>query len=224
MLSLRSPFKMTKLAGLTLASTFAITSLSACSGAHESHDMSTMSSAGSSAGSSAMPSAMSSAMGSAAASSEVMFAQMMIPHHEQAVVMADLAATRASSPVIKELAAEIKAAQQPEIDQMSAWLAEWGVPVMDGDEAMSTHGGHGMSGMLSAEDLEALAAADGAEFDRLFAEFMIMHHEGAIEMAEGVLGSSDPRVADLAAAIVSAQEGEIGQLRAFLAEAPVSSG
>jgi uncharacterized protein (DUF305 family) len=122
-----------------------------------------------------------------------MFAQMMIPHHQQAVQMADLATTRASSPVIKELAAQIKGAQQPEIDQMSAWLAEWGVPVLDGEEAMSDHGDHGMSGMLTDAELQTLADAQGAEFDRLFAEYMIKHHEGAIEMAEPVVGSADPR-------------------------------
>ena len=175
--------------------------MTGCSGSHESHQ------------SSAMPSAMSSI---SASSADVMFAQMMIPHHQQAVQMADLATTRASSPVIKELAAQIKGAQQPEIDQMSAWLAEWGVPVLDRDEAMSDHGDHGMSGMLTDAELQTLADAQGAEFDRLFAEYMIMHHEGAIEMAEPVVGSADPRVAGLASAIIATQDVEINELQAFL--------
>ena len=204
-----------KFAGLTFAGILAVSALTSCSSTNEAHDMSSM------------PSAMASmadGMGSmTAAPADAMFAQMMIPHHEQAVVMADLASTRASSPVIKELAAEIKAAQQPEIDQMTTWLAEWGVPVMDGDEAMSSHGGHGMSGMLSDADLEALAAASGAEFDRMFAESMIMHHEGAIEMAQEVAGSSDPRVATLAEAIISTQDAEIEQLQAFLDQAEGSN-
>ena len=153
---------------------------------------------------------------SGASAADAMFAQMMIPHHEQAVEMSTLAETRASSPEIKELAAEIKGAQQPEIDQMTAWLEEWGMPVMSGMDAMDEHGGHGMSGMLTDDQMQQLADAQGPEFDRLFAEFMILHHEGAIDMAEDVVDSKDPRVAALAAAIISTQAEEIAQLRAFL--------
>lgn len=153
---------------------------------------------------------------SGASAADAMFAQMMIPHHEQAVEMSTLAETRASSPEIKELAAEIKAAQQPEIDQMTAWLEEWGMPVMSGMDAMGEHGGHGMSGMLTEDQLQQLADAQGADFDRLFAEFMILHHEGAIDMAEDVVDSKDPRVAALAQAILTTQAEEIAQMRAFL--------
>ena len=153
---------------------------------------------------------------SGASAADVMFAQMMIPHHQQAVEMSTLAETRASSPEIKQLAAEIKGAQQPEIDQMTAWLEEWGMPVMSGMDAMGEHGGHGMSGMLTDEQLQQLADAQGPEFDRLFAEFMILHHEGAIDMAEDVADSKDPRVAALAAAIITTQAEEIAQMRAFL--------
>lgn len=151
-----------------------------------------------------------------ASAADGMFAQMMIPHHEQAVEMSTLAETRASSPEIRELADEIKGAQQPEIDQMTAWLEEWGMPVMSGMDAMGEHGGHGMSGMLTDDQMQQLADAQGPEFDRLFAEFMILHHEGAIDMAEDVVDSKDPRVAALAAAIISTQAEEIAQLRAFL--------
>ena len=147
-----------------------------------------------------------------ASAADAMFAQMMIPHHQQAVEMSTLAETRASSPEIKALAAEIKAAQQPEIDQMTAWLEEWGMPVMSGMDAMGEHGGHGMSGMLTDEQMQQLADAQGPEFDRLFAEFMILHHEGAIDMAEDVVDSKDPRVAALAAAIIKTQAEEIAQM------------
>ena len=174
--------------------------LAGCGGSHDMDDMG-MASPSSTTGASA---------------ADAMFAQMMIPHHEQAVEMATLAETRASSPEIKELAAEIKAAQQPEIDQMTAWLEEWGVPVMSGMDAMAEHGGHGMSGMLTDEQLQELADAQGPEFDRLFAEYMILHHEGAIDMAEDVVDSKDPRVAALAAAIIKTQAEEIAQMRAFL--------
>ena len=151
-----------------------------------------------------------------ATADDVMFAQMMIPHHEQAVVMAELAQTRASSPLIKDLAVQIQGAQQPEIDQMNTWLTEWQAPTLSADDAMSTHGSHGMSGMLSDEDLRALEDASGAAFDRLFAEAMIEHHEGAIAMAEPVVDSGDARVAALASGIITTQQQEIAQLQAFL--------
>ena len=151
-----------------------------------------------------------------ASAADAMFAQMMIPHHQQAVEMSMLAETRASSPKIKALATEIKGAQQPEIDQMTAWLEEWGIPVMPMDEAMSEHGGHGMSGMLTDDQMQQLADANGPEFDRLFAEFMILHHEGAIDMAEDVVDSKDPRVAALAAAIIKTQADEIAHMQGFL--------
>ena len=150
-----------------------------------------------------------------ASAADAMFAQMMIPHHEQAVVMAELAPTRAEDPAILELAAEIKGAQQPEIDQMSMWLEEWGVPRLSGDDAMAAHGGHGMSGMLTDEQLAELEAVSGTEFDRLFATLMIEHHKGAVEMAEEVSGSADTRVATLAAQIIETQQAEIEQLQTF---------
>lgn len=174
--------------------------LAGCGGSHDMDDMG-MASPSSTTGASA---------------ADAMFAQMMIPHHEQAVEMSTLAETRASSPEIKELAAEIKGAQQPEIDQMTAWLEEWGMPVMSGMDAMDEHGGHGMSGMLTDDQMQQLADAQGPEFDRLFAEFMILHHEGAIDMAEDVVDSKDPRVAALAQAILTTQAEEIAQMRAFL--------
>ena len=190
----------------TRLSTFAVSVVAgallftACGGSHDMSDMDMVTP--------------SSTTGATAA--DAMFAQMMIPHHEQAVVMATLAETRAASPEIVDLAAEIKGAQQPEIDQMTAWLEEWGVPVMSGDEAMGDHGGHGMSGMLMEDQLGQLEDASGPEFDRLFAEFMIEHHVGAIDMAEDVVNSQDPRVAALATEIITTQQVEIDQLRAFL--------
>ena len=191
-------FRRTRLTVIAVAALGLL--LAGCGGSHDMDDMG-MASPSSTTGASA---------------ADAMFAQMMIPHHQQAVEMATLAETRASSPEIKELAAEIKGAQQPEIDQMTAWLEEWGMPVMSGMDAMDEHGGHGMSGMLTDEQLQQLADAQGPEFDRLFAEFMILHHEGAIDMAEDVVDSKDPRVAALAAAIIKTQAEEIAQMRAFL--------
>ncbi len=166
---------------------------------------------------SVIPAGPGASMMQEATSSDAMFAQMMIPHHEQAVVMSDYAETRAADPLIRALAREIKAAQQPEINLMRSWLAEWGAPEMSGAEAMGAHGGHGMAGMLTDEQLAELAASDGAAFDLLFAAYMIEHHLGAIDMARDVLMTNgDPRVDELAREIIVVQETEILRLQAFL--------
>ncbi|MEV3981509.1 DUF305 domain-containing protein [Nonomuraea sp. NPDC049758] len=142
---------------------------------------------------------------------DVMFAQMMIPHHQQAVEMADLAAQRAKDPEIKKLAADIKAAQDPEIQTMKGWLTEWGKPVPSGGM------GHDMPGIMSAEDMKKLDGAKGAAFDRLFAEQMIAHHEGAIEMARTEQASGvNPQAKELAKAVESTQQAEVAQLRKLL--------
>ncbi|MEV4111562.1 DUF305 domain-containing protein [Nonomuraea sp. NPDC049695] len=141
---------------------------------------------------------------------DVMFAQMMIPHHEQAVEMAELAPTRASDPEIKKLAAKIKAAQDPEIQTMKGWLAEWGKPAEAGM-------GHGMPGLMSEEDMKKLDAAKGKAFDKLFAEQMIAHHNGAIEMAgTEQANGSNPQAKELAKAIESTQRTEVEQLQKLL--------
>ena len=92
------------------------------------------------------------------------------------------------------------------------------MPVMDADEAMADHMDHGMSGMLSEEELAAMEGASGTEFDILFLEGMIQHHEGAIDMAEDVVDSQDPRVAALAKAIIETQQAEIDQMQSILDE------
>lgn len=142
-----------------------------------------------------------------------MFARMMIPHHEQAVEMSTLAETRAQDPQIKALAAQIKAAQQPEIDLMKSWLDEAGH--MGGDM------GHGMGdmampGILTDRQMAELKAASGQKFDLLYAQYMIEHHKGAIEMARDVEDSANPAVAELARGIIAAQEKEIAQMQAFV--------
>ncbi|GAB3479134.1 DUF305 domain-containing protein [Nocardiopsis coralliicola] len=138
---------------------------------------------------------------------DVMFAQMMIPHHEQALEMADLAEDR-SGPEVGDLAAEIAEAQGPEIEQLTGMLASWGEDPEGGD-----HDGHSMDGMLSDDQMAELEAADGAEFDALFTAFMIEHHEGAVDMAEAQIeDGSDPEATELAEEIVAAQEDEIAQM------------
>ncbi|HEY0697771.1 MAG TPA: DUF305 domain-containing protein [Micromonospora sp.] len=144
--------------------------------------------------------------------SDVMFAQMMIPHHQQAVEMAELAETRASDPALKGLAAGIKAAQAPEIATMTGWLTAWGQPLTPG-------GGHNMSemdGMVAEKDMAALKAASGAEFDRMFAKLMIEHHEGAIQMARTEKADgANAEARALAEKIAADQAAEVQTLKKF---------
>jgi uncharacterized protein (DUF305 family) len=152
---------------------------------------------------------------------DVMFAQMMIPHHEQAIEMADMALERTENADIRTLATEIKDAQDPEIATMTGWLEAAGedVPGMDGMAGMDHSGmGHsGMAGMMSEEDMAALDAASGEEFDRMWLEMMIEHHEGAVVMAEEVLDTtSNPEVEALATAVVEGQTAEIAQMQELL--------
>jgi uncharacterized protein (DUF305 family) len=152
--------------------------------------------------------------------SDVSFAQQMIPHHQQAVEMADLALTRETSPEVKKLAEQIKAAQGPEIEMMSMWLQSWGAPMeMGEDHSGHDMGGMDMSGMMSDDDMQALADALGAEFDRMWLEMMIAHHQGAISMAEQVkAASSNADVTSLAGAVMTGQAEEIDTMQKLLAQ------
>ncbi|MFE3449947.1 DUF305 domain-containing protein [Nonomuraea sp. NPDC059194] len=142
---------------------------------------------------------------------DVTFAQMMIPHHQQAVEMAELAETRAEDPEIKELAKKIKAAQDPEIQTMQGWLKAWGKPEPTG----GMH--HSMPGIMTEEQMKELEAAKGVAFDKRFAELMIAHHQGAIEMARTEQkAGADPAAKELAETIETTQQAEIAQLRTLL--------
>ncbi|MFD8590052.1 DUF305 domain-containing protein [Streptomyces sp. NPDC059637] len=156
---------------------------------------------------------------------DVAFSQGMIPHHRQAVEMAGLAASRASSAEVKKLAEEIEKAQAPEIETMSGWLTAWGEDVPEGTDGAghggmdhgSGHGGAGMPGMMSDEQMTGLGKASGKEFDTAFLTMMVAHHEGAVEMAEterkqGLHGPSK----DLAADVVSVQKAEIDRMEKLL--------
>lgn len=146
---------------------------------------------------------------------DVAFAQGMIPHHRQAVEMAALAGSRATDARVKELAAKIKSAQQPEIDTMNGWLAAWGKPATMGGMDHSS-----MPGMMNDGDMAKLRDAKGAAFDKQFLTMMISHHEGAIQMArqEGSQGSSPEAVA-LAKKIITDQQAEITTMKAMLTKA-----
>jgi uncharacterized protein (DUF305 family) len=144
---------------------------------------------------------------------DVKFAQMMIPHHEQAVEMAQLAATKADSEEVKDLASRIEAAQSPEIEGMTDWLAAWGEDV----EPTSGMNHAGDSGMMTDAEMTELEAASGAEFDRMFLEMMVAHHTSAIEMAETEIADGQfPDAVALAEEIKSAQEAEIAEMESLL--------
>lgn len=140
--------------------------------------------------------------------SELMFAEMMVPHHEQAVEMSDLAPSRTQNAEILALAAKIKAGQEPEILLMEAWLPE--------DHGHMSHDGHGMDGMLTEQELEALKDSSGPEFEKLFLEGMIQHHEGALSMLNMLEGSQNEEALALKEQIRVAQEAEIAQMKALL--------
>jgi uncharacterized protein (DUF305 family) len=148
-----------------------------------------------------------------ASQADIMFAQMMIPHHEQALEMSGIVlAKEGLDPEIAALAEDIAAAQGPEIEQLESWLGEWGAPrEMSGDT-------QSMEGMLSEEQLDELEAADAASGWRLFLEQMIEHHEGAIGMAEEHLenGVHEGALA-LSESIIESQTAEIEQMRELLA-------
>jgi uncharacterized protein (DUF305 family) len=145
---------------------------------------------------------------------DVMFAQMMIPHHAQAVEMSDIVLAKPDLPAdVTALATRIKDAQAPEIETMTGWLEGWNVPT-----TMSDHSGDGMSGMVDEAGLDKLKAAQGTEAARLFLEQMTGHHEGAIAMAKQELGAGKyPQAIQLARDVVTAQEAEIAEMKKLLA-------
>ncbi|WP_016935828.1 DUF305 domain-containing protein, partial [Rhodococcus sp. R1101] len=157
---------------------------------------------------------------------DVMFAQMMIPHHSQAIEMSDMLLAKENIPAeVIALAEQIKAAQGPEIEQLESWLDQWGAPMatsedghdMPGMDEGTGMGTSGMDGMMSAEDMQALAQAQGTDAARLFLDQMIVHHEGAVEMAQTEIGEG--RFTDavvMARSIVDTQQQEIETMRQLL--------
>ena len=146
---------------------------------------------------------------------DVSFARDMVPHHQQAVTMADLALTQSTNPQVQDLATRIKLAQGQEISLLNAWLAEWDEQATD--HAEHSGGGKGSKGMVSGADLGALETAQGPEFDRLFLRHMTAHHRGALEMAKAQLdgGRYEPAKV-LAREITAAQQREITEMAQIL--------
>ncbi|WP_109505963.1 DUF305 domain-containing protein [Nocardioides speluncae] len=155
---------------------------------------------------------------------DVDFATAMIPHHAQALVMVDLTEGRDLSPDVDRLAEQILTAQTPEIETMAGWLTEWDQPIPetardhenahgDGDSDLPTD----MPGMMSGEELAELEAAADEEFEPLWLEMMIEHHQGAIDMAktERADGEYQPTL-ELAATIETTQQDEIDLMERLL--------
>jgi uncharacterized protein (DUF305 family) len=146
---------------------------------------------------------------SAYSSNDIMFAQMMIPHHQQAIEMSDLALKSSTNPDVLALARQIKAAQAPEIEQMKSWLQAAGTSLM---------GAHGMAmeGMLTDSEISELKSAKGVSFDKLFLQGMIGHHEGALTMISMIVDSDNAEARKLAKDIQTSQSAEIVKMKALL--------
>ena len=142
---------------------------------------------------------------------DLMFARMMIPHHQQAVDMSELAIEKSTDPEVLALAEQIRDAQTVEIALMESWLDDAVVRMPMGDRMP-------MGGMLSDDEMTALEDATAAEFDRLYLEGMIDHHEGAIRMARMILDSDNPEVQALGEAIVESQTAEIELMKQMLGD------
>lgn len=159
----------------------------------------------------------SSGASSDANAADRMFVMMMIPHHEQAIEMAELLLEKEGVDTrAVDLARQIKEAQQPEIETMKGWLQAWGIPY---DDSMMSGGMGGMEhgGMMSQEDLDALRSATGTGATRMFLEGMIAHHQGAIDMARSVIDNGrDSDVRALAEQMIETQAAEITEMQELL--------
>lgn len=154
---------------------------------------------------------------SAATKADVEFAQGMLAHHEQAIEMSEIAADPnvGASAAVVEFAKRIRAAQEPEVEQMTAWLTTAGEPL-----TMDMSDGHDMSampGMMDSMQMDMLASAKGAAFDDMWVEMMIEHHEGAVVQAKELLTKgSSAELKALANEIIRVQQAEITELRELL--------
>ncbi|MEV0330355.1 DUF305 domain-containing protein [Micromonospora echinospora] len=147
---------------------------------------------------------------------DVRFVRAMIPHHNQALEMAALAPQRAGDPAVRAVADRIRASQGPEVGMLRGWLATRGLPAEETGHGHSTGTGT-MPGMQSPEAMRQLAAARGADFDRLFVSMMTDHHRGAIAMATDLLRvGADLTLSEFANAVAVEQNVEIDRMRTLL--------
>ena len=163
---------------------------------------------------------------------DVTFATDMIQHHAQALSMVDLTMERDLDPEVQALAEDIRAAQGPEIETMADWLTKWGEEVPEtmrdhvnsghdmGDMSENMEGmdhGDEMPGMMTSEDMDSLENASDAEFQDMWLQMMVEHHEGAVEMAETEQSEGQFKDAvDLAGQIIDTQKQEIDTMNGLL--------
>lgn len=172
-------------------------------------------------GSSSSPSASSPSVSASATATthnaaDIVFATDMIPHHSQAVEMADMALAKATNADVKSLATKIKAAQGPEITTMTGWVKAWNQPVPKSSMSMSGMTQASSMGMMSDAEMADLDKATGVDFDRMWVKMMITHHEGAVDMSKTELASGQYGGAKmLAQSIITSQTAQIIQLHAL---------
>jgi uncharacterized protein (DUF305 family) len=156
-------------------------------------------------------------------SADVDYMTNMIPHHQQAAVMTKLVAEKAADEQVRAIAERISVSQDAEVKLMGTWLTKYGKPIPGTDP--SGHSGHGMAehaampGMATAEQLNQLRAATGAEFEKMFLKLMIAHHQGALTMAEAQLsGGVETKAQELAQEVITGQSAEIERMRTLSAK------
>ena len=152
-----------------------------------------------------------SSKNSAYTGADVMFLQMMIPHHQQAIDISNLAMKSSTNKELLALAEIIARDQAAEITQMKAWLKDAGAT-----EDMG-HSMDGMGGMLTDEELTALNAATGSTFDRLWLEGMTEHHDGAIHMVQMIEDAENAEVKAFGTKVIADQSAQIAQMKKMLA-------
>ena len=144
-------------------------------------------------------------------SDDIMFLQMMIPHHQQAIDISDLALTISADPELLALAKDIRDEQAAEIVTMKAWLDAAGADLDPGHSM-----GHGMGGMLSDSELTALKSATGKSFDLLWLKGMTGHHDGAIDMATMIENAKNAEIKSFGEGIVASQSAQNKAMAAMI--------
>ena len=211
---------MFKIASIAIAATAAAVTLAACSPPNEQASTQTATSSSMPMSGHDMPghsmpgmSGTSTAPAANFNDADVMFLQMMYPHHAQAVEMAKLVPTRSQNQQVKDLAAAIEKAQAPEMQQMTTLLAGFGKP------APSATMSHSMPGLMTPQQMTELTGLSGAAFDKMWLQMMVEHHQGAITMANDELkNGTNADAKAMAQAIVTAQQAEITTMNGMLAK------
>ena len=218
-------FKIASIATVAVAGTAAAIALAACSPPSEHASTLPATSSSLPATSSSMPmsghnmpgmpgmSGTSTAPAANFNDADVMFLQMMYPHHAQAVEMAKLVPTRSQNQQVKDLATAIENAQAPEMQQMTTLLAGFGKPAPSA--AMS----HSMPGLMTPQQMTELTGLSGAAFDKMWLQMMVEHHQGAITMANDELkNGTNADAKAMAQAIITTQQAEITTMNGMLAK------